>query len=82
MPLFCECALNRDRIFRDRRHPIDFSDVEIKRLFRFKRRNLLQLIDELSVHLEHGTQRSQSLTPSIQISGVTNCRPTAFLFDE
>ena len=45
-------------------------DVEVKQLFRFERRNLSQLIDELAVFLEHRTQRSRLLTFSIQVSGV------------
>lgn len=62
-----EGGQNPERVMRDRRHPMEFSNVEIKRLFRFERPNLNRLIDRLAVHLEHPTRRNHSVPTSVQV---------------
>ena len=60
-------ALRRERLFRDRTHPLEFSDNRLKQLFRFERQNLLRLINSVAPILENPTQRNNSLPSSIQV---------------
>lgn len=60
--------LRRQRIFRDRLEPLQqFSEVEIKRLFRFEPRSLVALVELVETDLERATQRNKSLTPMLQL---------------
>ena len=41
-------ALRRERLLRDRMNPLEkYDNVEIKRLFRFERQNILQITNNL-----------------------------------
>ena len=52
-------GLRKERLFLDRVNPLEaFSLIDIKTLFRFERRNLLLLVDELTPVLEHEIQES------------------------
>ena len=61
-------ALRRERLFRDRTNPLEIYDnLELKRLFRFERENILQLTHGLSHRLQRETGRSNALPPIIQV---------------
>lgn len=62
-------GLRRERLFRDRLHPLEFyDDVEIKRLFRFERHNLCRIIDDLTPALEYPSAvLNKCLNPSLQV---------------
>ena len=45
---YVDRAYRRERLFRDRQNPLDvYDDVELYERFRFRRHNLLAIIDEL-----------------------------------
>jgi hypothetical protein len=53
-------ALRRERLFRDRLNPLEnYDDVEVKKLFRFERPNIIHIC---RASLEHHTGRSLPLT--------------------
>ena len=59
--------LRRNRIFRDRLHPLDrYDDIELFGKFRFRRQDILQLTDELEeiIALPH---RKGALPPVLQV---------------
>ena len=57
-------ALRRERLFRGRLNPLEKYDyVEIKRLFRFERPNIIQIVDDLRLHIMHPTSRNKALSP-------------------
>ncbi len=60
-------AIRRERIFRDRSHPLEWSDAKLKNLFRFERRNLMKLIDTLTPSLECPTHRNHSIPATISV---------------
>lgn len=60
-------ALRRDRVFRDRRNPLDsFDDNELYDSFRFYRHEIFELADEISPVIEHAS-RQGSLPPAMQL---------------
>ena len=60
-------ALRRNRIFRDRIHPLDkFDDVEIRKKFRFNRETILRITDELDESIRH-PNRLGALPPVLQV---------------
>lgn len=60
--------LRRERLFRDRRNPLDNNDdVELNDCFRLPRNRLMELINELRDNLQHPTCRQMALFPEIQV---------------
>ena len=65
-------AIRRDRVFRDRRNPLDyFDDDQLYEAFRFRRHAILSLCDELAYDLEL-TRRQGSLSVPMQVPYVVN----------
>ena len=61
-------ALRRERVFRDRLHPLDcYNDEEIVRKYRLSRPLILELIDRLDEDLAPNTQRNKALPTSLQV---------------
>ena len=58
----------RNRIFRDRRNPLKiFDDTELYSKFRFRRHNILKIVDELRNDLEYPVTRQGSLPAASQV---------------
>jgi len=61
-------SLRRQRVFRDRRNPLDsFSDGELYEAFRFHRTDLLRLFDDLADEIEYVAPRQGSLPVPMQV---------------
>ncbi|XP_064619460.1 putative nuclease HARBI1 [Lineus longissimus] len=61
-------ALRRERVFRDRRNPLDiFSDGELLQRYRFSRNGIMFITDLVTPHIEHPTRRSSALLPYQQV---------------
>lgn len=61
-------VLRKPRIFRDRTNPLDmYDDFELYDRFRFRRRELIEIIEEFSGPLEYLATRQGSLPASLQI---------------
>ena len=60
-------ALARERRFRDRLDPLELSDNELLRKYRFPRRELQELFEELGPALSHPTARSNPLPIHTQV---------------
>lgn len=61
-------SLRRQRVFRDRRNPLDsFSDGELYEAFRFHRTELLRLFDDLAIEIEYVAPRHGSLPVPMQV---------------
>ena len=59
--------VRRNRIFRDRSHPLDiYDDVDFYQRFRFRRNDFLQLVDEVGDRLEIAN-RGHTVIPSLQL---------------
>ena len=66
--LYCRRSLRRERLFGDRLNPLEqYDDVEVKKIFRFERANVLKLVDLLAPHIHHQTGRSLALSPLQQV---------------
>ena len=64
---YVDRAYRRERLFRDRQNPLDvYDDVELYERFRFRRYNLLAIIDELRDDLEYTSQRNRALSTELQ----------------
>lgn len=60
-------ALRRERVFRDHTNPLEvFDEEEIVAKFRFDRRNILKLTEEISEVIQHPKRRG-SLPPLLQV---------------
>ena len=60
--------LRRNRIFRDRRNPLEiFDDTELYSKFRFRRHDILRIVDELRNDLEYPVTRQGSLPAASQV---------------
>ena len=60
--------LRRNRIFRDRRNPLDaFDDMEMFEKFRFHRENIMTLTEELEPHLIQNGRRGGLLPAILQV---------------
>ncbi|KAK7502994.1 hypothetical protein BaRGS_00005620 [Batillaria attramentaria] len=58
----------RNRVFRDRRNPMDeFTDDKLYKKFRFNRRDILELTDSVADSIEYLAERIGSLTPVLQV---------------
>ena len=63
--------IRKQRVFRDRRNPLDYlTDGEIRERYRLP--HLLQLVELLSCDLEKPTLRSQPISPIIQVKYFRN----------
>ena len=61
-------ALRRERVFRDRLHPLDaYDDKQIRKLYRFTRGGCIEIINKLAPVLQHPTNRNMALPPSLQV---------------
>lgn len=61
-------ALRRERLYRDRMNPLEkYDNVEIKRLFRFERENVLRITNDLQHIIEHSSKRNKALSPLHQV---------------
>ena len=61
-------ARRRERIFRDRIHPLDqWDDDKMYEKYRFSRLSCINIIDMLSNQLEHPTKRNHALPASLQV---------------
>ncbi|CAC5402133.1 HARBI1 [Mytilus coruscus] len=61
-------AIRRERIFRDRTHPLDvYDDFELIRRYRMPREAILNIVDILTDDLEPKTMRSHSVLASLQV---------------
>ena len=61
-------SLQRQRVFRDRRNPLDcFSDGQLYEAFRFHRTDLLRLFDDLAADVEYVAPRQGSLPVLMQV---------------
>ena len=59
-----ERALRRERVFRDREHPLDkFSDTELISRYRFPRHTIIELTDLIKDRVQHPTARSHAIPP-------------------
>lgn len=58
----------RDRIFRDRTNPLEmYDDIEMVRRYRLPREQILNLIDLLAPELDPPTDRSKSISATLQV---------------
>ena len=69
--------LKRNRVFRDRRNPLD---MELYDKFRFRRHDILTIVDELRDDLEYPDTRQGPLPATLQV--VVALRMYASLFLE
>lgn len=61
-------ALRRNRLFRDKTNPLDaHDDFEIYDRFRFRRHQILEIVDELRDDLTHHFHQKGSLSPEMQV---------------
>ncbi|XP_071177464.1 putative nuclease HARBI1 [Mytilus edulis] len=61
-------AMRRERIFRDRTHPLDvYDDFDLIRRYRMHREAILNIVDMLTDDLEPKTMRSHSVPASLQV---------------
>ena len=60
--------MRRDRVFRDRRNPLDlYNDSEFVERFRLPRWKVLELAEELNHELEYRLPRKGALNPAMQL---------------
>lgn len=61
-------AMRRERVFRDRRNPIDiFTDDELIKRYRFSREGIMFITDLLAPEIDHPTRRNHALLPYQQV---------------
>lgn len=61
-------SLRRERVFRDRRNPLDiFTDEELVQRYRFSRAGIMYIADIITESIEHKTRRNQALLPYQQV---------------
>ena len=60
--------VRRERIFRDRTHPLEvYDDVELVERYRFRRADILWLVEEFGGELEYDCARRGGLSPLMQV---------------
>ena len=75
-------AFRRERVFRDRKNPLDeYDDVEMYKKYRFTRFGSLHIIDRVEAHLHHPTQRNHALPASLQVFIALRFYATGSLLD-
>ncbi|XP_064646148.1 putative nuclease HARBI1 [Lineus longissimus] len=61
-------AIRRERVFRDRVHPLDeFNDDQLFRRYRLTRPIILEVIDLIGQDVEHPTRRSHAIPSTLQV---------------
>lgn len=66
--LYNERAFRRERVIRDRSNPLDiYNDEELIQRFRFCRRDIHELVEELSPDLQFVSDHNAALTPALQL---------------
>ncbi len=76
------CALRRERVFRDRKSPLDeFNDIEMYKKYRFTRLGCMHVIDRIEGGLQPQTRRNHALPSSLQVFIALRLYATRFLFD-
>ncbi|XP_038057592.1 putative nuclease HARBI1 [Patiria miniata] len=61
-------AIRRERLFRDRRNPLDsLNDEEILTRYRFTRHGVFQVLERVADELESDTRRSNAISPLMQL---------------
>ena len=61
-------VVRRERIFRDRTHPLEvYDDVELVHRYRFRRADIFWLVDEFEGELEYDCARRGGLSPLMQV---------------
>ena len=61
-------ARRRERVFRDRTHPLEeYDDDLVYKKFRFHRQFIFELVEEVSQDIEFTLPRKESLTPVLQV---------------
>ncbi|XP_038062959.1 putative nuclease HARBI1 [Patiria miniata] len=75
-------ALRRERVFRDRKNPLDeYNDVEMYKKYRFTRFGCLHVINRIEAELHHPTQRNHALPASLQVFIALRFYATGSLYD-
>ena len=65
--------LRKQRVFRDRRNPLDYlTDGEIRERYRLSRLYLLKLVQLVSCAFEKPIQRSKPISPTFQVKYFQN----------
>ena len=60
--------IRKERVFRDRTHPLDaYDDDETRRRYRLSRQMILELYDMIGVELEPRTNRNHAVPGLLQI---------------
>ena len=60
--------IRRERVFRDHKNPIDiFGDVELYERFRFRRNDILGIVDEIQDDIKYPATRQGSLPAVLQL---------------
>lgn len=66
--LYNERAFRWERVIRDRSNPLDiYNDEELIQRFRFCRRDIYELVEELSPDLQFVSDHNAALTPALQL---------------
>ena len=61
-------AMRRERVFRDRRNPLDiFDDAELVKRYRLSREGIMATTDIVAPDIEHPSRRYFALLPSQQV---------------
>ena len=72
--------LRRNRVFRDRKNPLDmYDDVELYDKFRFRRHDILTIVYELRDELEYPDTRQGPLPATLQVVVVLRMYASLFL---
>ena len=62
------CAMRRERVFRDWENPFESSDyIDLYTRYRFRRHEILQILEEIKPEIKHRTNRNCAVTPENQI---------------
>jgi len=65
-------VLRRQRVLRDRLHPLDmYDDFDLYSRFRFPRAEIEKITDLLAADLQHDSDRNGALSPSLSVPGIT-----------
>ena len=75
-------ALRRERVFRDRKNPLDaYDDVELYKKYRFTRLGCLDIINRIEAELRHPTRRNHAIPASLQVFIALRFYATGSVFD-
>ena len=75
-------ALHRERVFRDRRNPLDaYDDVQLYKKYRFTRLGCLDIINRIEAELRHPTRRNHAIPASLQVFIAMRFYATGSVFD-